>query len=259
MFKKDDQILCVEAPPSRLITLGNSYTVSKDQDNDEVCVFDNNGKESWWFASRFKHDLPFKEGDTVICIKPTEASNSLVKDRCYKVVDYKHQTKELCVENSLGILTWWNSERFTLTNEIIMNKEQENYMAMQAMFVSFNDFKVGDKVTILSKATSFQQGWYCMWHEGLDSLVGTDGKIEEIGQYGIRVRSLSEPTKGFNFPYFVLTKAIYKLPEKLRLPSGDYDVRFLEDGEIQVGCQSIPYDVLKNIYDTATSVVEKKD
>ena len=66
--------------------------------------------------------------------------------------------------------------------------------------------KVGDKVKILRKAVSFEDGWDNFWSEGADTWVGKTGVI--IGDskvVGLKV-FLEEEDDWWYFPYFVLEK-----------------------------------------------------
>lgn len=66
--------------------------------------------------------------------------------------------------------------------------------------------KVGDKVKILRKAVSFEDGWDNYWSEGADTWVGKTGVI--IGDskvVGLKV-FLEEEDDWWYFPYFVLEK-----------------------------------------------------
>ena len=65
--------------------------------------------------------------------------------------------------------------------------------------------KVGDKVKILRKAVSFEDGWDNYWSEGADTWVGKTGVI--IGDskvVGLKV--FLEEDDWWYFPYFVLEK-----------------------------------------------------
>lgn len=66
--------------------------------------------------------------------------------------------------------------------------------------------KVGDKVKILRKVVSFEDGWENYWSEGADTWVGKTGVI--IGDskvVGLKV-FLEEEDDWWYFPYFVLEK-----------------------------------------------------
>lgn len=66
--------------------------------------------------------------------------------------------------------------------------------------------KVGDKVKILRKVVSFEDGWDNYWSEGADTWVGKTGVI--IGDskvVGLKV-FLEEEDEWWCFPYFVLEK-----------------------------------------------------
>lgn len=66
--------------------------------------------------------------------------------------------------------------------------------------------KVGDKVKILRKVVSFEDGWDNYWSEGADTWVGKTGVI--IGDskvVGLKV-FLEEEDNWWYFPYFVLEK-----------------------------------------------------
>lgn len=67
-------------------------------------------------------------------------------------------------------------------------------------------FKAGDRVKIMRKASSFENGWEDVWIEEMDSCIGQTGKIkEDYGSYGFLVK-MDNSNFSYTFPYFCLQK-----------------------------------------------------
>lgn len=77
----------------------------------------------------------------------------------------------------------------TLTND--------EYDTFQAAWVSAHNLQVGDSVHIIRHAASVQFGWRCEWADEMNAYVGASYEVEEINEYGIKI-------KGYHFPFFVL-------------------------------------------------------
>jgi hypothetical protein len=59
----------------------------------------------------------------------------------------------------------------------------------------------------------------------------------------------------YYFPFFVLNKVFPKLPDNIKI-SSDYEVVFKHDKSIEVGCQTIPFELLEKIYETAKGITQ---
>jgi hypothetical protein len=82
--------------------------------------------------------------------------------------------------------------------------------------------KIGDKVKVLRKAKSFENGWACSWNEEMDEYVGRTGKVFDIAFFGIDVEFYSS---SWYFPFFVLEKVeeeYYCIGDKFRIEGSEY-------------------------------------
>jgi len=76
-------------------------------------------------------------------------------------------------------------------------------------------FRVGNRVKIIKKASSFENGWQDIWIEEMDSCVGKTGKIkEDCGSYGFLVE-MDDSNYYYTFPYFCLKKVSSNFTTKL--------------------------------------------
>lgn len=195
--------------------------------------------------------MKFKVGDTVKCIRGTVTSKTLIEGNLYVIKAISSFNNEVIVVGQDDVTLWWDRNRFELYTKYMDKKQQ--YLELQKKFLEITGLKIGDKVIVTNTAESFQQGWDCMWHSGLNPFVGKISTIVDVNKFGIQLQ-LDESY--YNFPYFVIEKTEYELPIPIKLPSNEYEVEFDYGGDIKVGCQSIDYNTLKAIYDTATTVME---
>lgn len=129
---------------------------------------------------------------------------------------------------------------------------KEKYSQAQEAFIDLTELTVGSKVKILRKAKSYEHGWDQMWYDAImDKRIGNTLSITNIHPFkGIQLDS-------WNYPFFVLEVISNpkKLPDPIPLNSNnDYRAFFNENGDIEVGCQTISFDTLKKIYDTANTL-----
>jgi len=76
-------------------------------------------------------------------------------------------------------------------------------------------FRVGDRVKIIKKASSFENGWEDVWIEEMDSCVGKTGRIKgDYGSYGFLV-VMDDSNYYYTFPYFCLKKVSSNFTTKL--------------------------------------------
>jgi hypothetical protein len=195
--------------------------------------------------------MKFKVGDTVKCIRGTVTSKTLIEGNLYVIIDISNSRNEVQIVGEEGVKLWWYNDRFELYTKDMDKKQQ--YLELQKKFLELTKLKVGDKVIVTNTAKPYQHGWSSLWHEGLNNFVGKTSTITDINGYGIQ---LQMGCSSYNFPYFVIEKLEYELPKPIKLPSNEYVVEFEYEGDIKVGCQSIDYNTLKAIYDTATTVME---
>lgn len=90
---------------------------------------------------------------------------------------------------------------------------EKTYEERQAEWIKANNIKEGDKVKILRKAESHEDGWNDIW---VGNEVGKIGVIDVIHSDNIRVRT---NTENHWYPYFVLEKVEDKPEAK---PSEDH-------------------------------------
>lgn len=93
-------------------------------------------------------------------------------------------------------------------------------------------FKVGDRVRIIRKATDYESGWRLPWVDRMDDLVGKNGTVvREDGARGVIVK-VDGDTYRFDtwFPHFVLGPA--REPWEVAMESGEFYVR--SDSEYRV-------------------------
>lgn len=103
----------------------------------------------------------------------------------------------------------------------IIRKKESSYVERQDKWLADNDIKVGDKVRIVRKAGSCEDGWDNIWRLNMDEAAGKVGTVSRISanfrEWGIEV---DVPDVGpFRYPYFVLEKVEQKyVPFDLRNP-----------------------------------------
>lgn len=132
----------------------------------------------------------------------------------------------------------------------------EKYIEAQAAWIKMVDLKEGDSVKVLSAATSGQHGWDNVWNPQMDCQVGKTLTVYRgSGGRGIILSDSLEDTT-YEYPFFILQKIEAPMPEPIKI-SHSYEAEFKKGGDIKVGCQEISYDLLKQIYETATKVKNK--
>jgi hypothetical protein len=137
-----------------------------------------------------------------------------------------------------------------------MNKYTQ-YIEAQAAWIKMVDLQPGDKVKVLYAVETHKDGWSNSWMSEMDNEVGKVLIVvkDALGS-GIRLKD-SEGRSSRSYPFFVLQKVENPLPEPIKI-SDSYKAKFKRDGSIKVGCQDISYVLLKQIYETATSVIANK-
>lgn len=94
----------------------------------------------------------------------------------------------------------------------IIRKKELSYAKRQDTWLADNDVKKGDKVRVVRKAKSLDDGWQTVWNPYMDEAVGKVGTVSHISanfrECGIEV---DVPDVGaFMYPYFVLEKVELK-------------------------------------------------
>lgn len=120
--------------------------------------------------------------------------------------------------------------------------------------------KVGDIVKIGSTNTydinRHPSQWPITWIDDMYAYIGDTRKITRIDKIGIKLKGAED----WWFPYFVLTKVKDKvnLPDKIKInQSNGYYIHFTSSGII-VGCQTISFDLLEQVYLKAKKVHNRK-
>lgn len=97
---------------------------------------------------------------------------------------------------------WWGYSPDAL--ELIEEAEEEkkSYEERQEEWVKANNIKAGDKVRVLRKAESHEDGWTNTWASDMDEAIGNIRVVREFYATGIE---LDDPAS-YRYPYFVLEK-----------------------------------------------------
>lgn len=90
----------------------------------------------------------------------------------------------------------------------IIRKKEPTYAERQDKWLADNGINKGDKVRIVRKADSYEDGWGCCWNPDMDKAVGNVGSVchifSNLREWGIEI---DVPDVGpFLYPYFVLEK-----------------------------------------------------
>ena len=62
--------------------------------------------------------------------------------------------------------------------------------------------EVGDRVKVLRRAESREDGWPDTWEPEMNGMVGMFWTVKAVGEFGVLIGTHG----GWNFPYFVLEK-----------------------------------------------------
>lgn len=95
----------------------------------------------------------------------------------------------------------------------IIRKKEPTYTERQTKWIADNGIKVGDKVRIVRKADSYEDGWDNTWGLNMDKAVGKVGTVSRISanftEWGIEV-DVPDVEPSLRYPYFVLEKVEQK-------------------------------------------------
>ena len=135
------------------------------------------------------------------------------------------------------------------------------YIAAQKAWQEMVNLKVGDNVLVCREAVKDEFGWNNSWPEVMNNAIWDgDDKTATVKHLcsddnGIHLTDEDEDgdTRYHSFPFFVLEKVVSKLPDNIEI-SSDYKVVFKHDKSIKVGCQTIPFELLEEIYKTAKGI-----
>jgi hypothetical protein len=119
----------------------------------------------------------------------------------------------------------------------------KTYAELQTVMIELMGLKEGDKVYVTHAATRGEMGWSDSWNQNMDGYVGKEHEVQEISDGGVYL--------GWNFPIFVIRKVI-KQPVTVKL-TDNYDAVIDHMGTTKVGCQTIPFDKLEEVYNIASA------
>lgn len=129
-------------------------------------------------------------------------------------------------------------------------KNETKYDKLQSVMMDAMDLKIGDTVEVTRISSMGEFGWCNTWIPSMDAFVGKTYKVSAIQKRGMGI-ALEGTTWGF--PIFVLRK-IEKQPITIKDVSQDYDAMVHPSGDVVVGCQTITFEKLKEIYDAAVDI-----
>lgn len=92
----------------------------------------------------------------------------------------------------------------------VLRKEKEmkkSYIERQDEWIKKNDLKIGDKVRLIRKAESVEDGWPNVWPCAADGWIGNILRVMDIDSQNI-VCYNPDSDAWFGFPYFVLEKVM---------------------------------------------------
>ena len=133
-----------------------------------------------------------------------------------------------------------------------MNK----YTELQKAWLNIYPLKPGNIVEVTRIAKDYEAGWGFPWVSMMDQYVGKEMVVKSISEengIGVDNPNINDGPKIYWFPVTVLIAKQYKA-EKFKI-SKDYEAEIQKDGSVVVGCQTVPYGLLKRIYDAATKQV----
>ncbi len=83
------------------------------------------------------------------------------------------------------------------------NKFESNYCERQQEWVKKHKLKEGDKIRVVKKAKSYDNGWNNLWNDTMDKFINKECIFCGYSVNSIQVKN-KELDDWFNFPYFVL-------------------------------------------------------
>lgn len=122
---------------------------------------------------------------------------------------------------------WFAFPYFVLEKVKYEEKEmKKSYEERQDEWIKKNDLKIGDRVRVIRKAESDEDGWSAVWAAEMDAVVGKAGVVKRfLGNVGIRVSFDKELL--WSLPYFVLEKVVERKDKEwtvsygLKVKTGD--------------------------------------
>jgi len=133
-----------------------------------------------------------------------------------------------------------------LWDKIFNEKELMTYTKAQETMVEFLNLKVGDTIKILRAAKNQENGWDLCWNSTkMDNDVGKEFKISKI-----HPREGIEYKQNYYVPFFVVQK-IADAPVSATIKISSEYTAVISEGVTKVGCQTIPFSLLEEIYNTA--------
>lgn len=133
--------------------------------------------------------------------------------------------------------------------------KEEQYKEAHNAFVEEYKLKAGDTIKILRSAKSHEMGWGPVWNKKyMDPMVGQEYKVCDINKYnGIQVDN--EGHTKYWFPWFVVEKTKDEFsPIVIKNITSDYDASIQEDGSVKVGCQTVTFEKLEQLFKAASKI-----
>lgn len=158
---------------------------------------------------RKKEDRPakFKIGDKVRIVKEWDGHEYYSLPTVGKTGEIKEigefGSYRVCIPSD-DDWWWYKSDALELIEETA--EEKKSYEERQAEWIEANGIKIGDKVRVLRKAESHEDGWDNVWADSMSQSIGETLVVDSIN--GDRGIALDGPALEWkcNFPYFVLEK-----------------------------------------------------
>jgi hypothetical protein len=120
--------------------------------------------------------------------------------------------------DSYGILINISDENWYFPFFVLEKVEEEDSsMNLGEAYLKMQEncgIEIGDRVKVLRKAESYENGWSVVWAKEMDEYIGEVGEVVNIDSYGILINISDE---SWYFPFFVL--------EKVEEEDSDMDLR----------------------------------
>lgn len=124
----------------------------------------------------------------------------------------------------------------------------KQYTQLQNTWIKQNNIKKGDRVKIIATGAPYMLGWDCGWTSEMSKMKGKIGIITDICTLsGFNITGAGD--NDFWFPFCVLEK-VKKVDVKVKI-NKDYTAVINDDGSVTVGCTTVPYHILDDIYTKA--------
>lgn len=159
-----------------------------------------------YFMPEKKKSAPeFKVGDKVRIVKEWEGWGSYSKPTVGKtgIIRTIGSTSYGVYIPSDGYWWMYSPDALELVEEA---EEKKSYEERQEEWIEANGIEIGDKVRVLRKAESHEDGWDNVWADSMSQSIGETLVVDSInGDRGIALDGLALEWE-CSFPYFVLEK-----------------------------------------------------